>query len=464
MATTSAPDDGSATMAVKPRDVEEPIAPGTSALLRGGGPLARYLTAYGIAGIVLFATYGGLLSIILPLQVQIIVGTRLIQGYFPGFDMSTVAPAVQAQMTSATASSIGVVTSISSLFTLFAQPIIGAVSDRFRNRFGRRSVWIVTGAVFGALLMIGLELSATVAAVAVSWVLVQVTLNIMQAPLTTTVADRIPTDRRGVVSAIAGLGMMIGATGGVLAAGTLVESMGLKAYYVFGVAVVVGAVFFVVMAPDRSSKDLVVAPFSQRAFWAGFLTPIRDHDYRWAWLARLAIMLGYQGIGTFNLYLLQFYISEPMTAAAATKVVPILSILGLPGMLISMMVSGRLSDKLGRRKPFVLWASIGVALCLAVPLLAPTLTSMYIYSVLVGFAFGSYMAVDTALFIDVLPDPSAAGRDLGVANIATNLGQAGSPAAIGLLAGAFGYTSAWVWGIVWAVVAGIAILPIRRIR
>jgi hypothetical protein len=46
---------------------------------------------------------------------------------------------------------------------------------------------------------------------------------------------------------------------------------------------------------------------------------------------------------------------------------------------------------------------------------------------LAALAFGIDGHIDQALFIDVLPDENAAGRDLGVANIATNLGQALGP-------------------------------------
>ncbi len=80
-------------------------------------------------------------------------------------------------------------------------------------------------------------------------------------------------------------------------------------------------------------------------------------------------------------------------------------------------------DQPGRRKPFVIVASVLMAVSMAIPLISPTLIALFIQTVLAALAFGIDGHVDQALFIDVLPDENAAGRDLGVANIATNLGR-----------------------------------------
>lgn len=84
-------------------------------------------------------------------------------------------------------------------------------------------------------------------------------------------------------------------------------------------------------------------------------------------------------------------------------------------------------DQPGRRKPVVIVASVLMAISMAIPLLSPTLIALFIQTVLAALAFGIDGHIDQALFIDVLPDENAAGRDLGVANIATNLGQALGP-------------------------------------
>jgi MFS family permease len=85
-----------------------------------------------------------------------------------------------------------------------------------------------------------------------------------------------------------------------------------------------------------------------------------------------------------------------------------------------------------------------------------------------GLAFGIYSAVDTALVVDVLPDPDRPGKDLGVMNMANSLPQSLAPAlALTLLeigGGSDNYPALrWGAGIIAAVGAAV-IIPIRGVR
>ena len=85
--------------------------------------------------------------------------------------------------------------------------------------------------------------------------------------------------------------------------------------------------------------------------------------------------------------------------------------------------------------------------------------------VLAGIAFGIYLPVDQALFIDVLPDKGAAGRDLGVAALGSNLGQALGPVFAGqLIALTGGYHVVWVMALILTAAAGLAIFRVRDAR
>ena len=100
-----------------------------------------------------------------------------------------------------------------------------------------------------------------------------------------------------------------------------------------------------------------------------------------------------------------------------------------------------------------------------VPLVSPTLPAIFIQAILTGFAFGAYLPIDQALFVDVLPDPDSAGRDLGLAAMATNLGQSLAPFLAGqvfMLTG--GYHFVWVSASVLVILAALAILPVKKVR
>lgn len=461
--------------------VEEPTRPGTSMKYLGGAPFRNYLIAYSIAGMFLFMCYAAIPGILLPNQIQ----TIEFQHYFAGMDVTpqilqqladgtytgadiTKLTSLYHQYDSARAGALSLVSAIGSLFTLFAQPIVGVISDRWKSRWGRRSFWICFGGFSGALLMIGLRYSTTILLITMFWVVAQVALNFMQAPLATTVADRTPQNRLGIVSAIAGLGLMVGGTGGAIIAGNAFNTMGLDAYYIFAVLVSFGAAVFVLLAKDRSSLELEVPSFSVKDFLLGFTIALRDRDYRWVWLARFLFFLGYTSTTVFALYVLQAYVQPALTQAQANAIAPMLSLAALPGMLVSMLIAGRLSDKMGRRKPFVIYATFACSLFLLLPILWPTVPSLITQSVLMGFAVGAFMTVDTALFIDVLADPEAAGRDLGVANVATNIGQMLAPVIAGQIVahivGAQGYRMIYVFAIVCLLLAAFFIYPVKKVK
>ena len=477
MSTTAAPDPM----------LEEPERPGTSAKYLGGRLFYQYIVAFILASVFLYACYAAMAGILLPNSVQ----TIEFQHYFANTgvqdvnavqELTNLKQAVDAGTATATAeqqhlldllgqyeaaraTSISLMMMIGSFFTLFAQPIVGVISDRWRSPFGRRAFWIVAGAIGGAVFMVGLRYSSTVALLTVFWTVGQVSLNFMQAPLSTTVADRVPENRVGMVSGLSGVGMMAGFTGGSVVAGLLFNVLGLDTYFVFALAVVIGSLLFVTFAKDRSSKDLEVEPFDWVGFFKGYAIPLRDHDFRWTWIARFFMFFGYTAISNFVLYILQSHIQPALSASEANETFAGLSSAALPGQLIMMLIAGRLSDMVGRRKPFVIGSSAFIAAILLIPLLVPTLPAFYVFYILLAASYGMYMAVDVALFIDVLPDKEAAGRDLGVANVASNIGQMLAPVAAGqIVALTAGYSALFIMSIVAVAVSAAAIIPVRKVK
>ena len=111
------------------------------------------------------------------------------------------------------------VTTVAFIANIFAQPVAGALSDATRSRFGRRTPWMVGGALLTSGFLLGLPLAQSVLAVALVWLVVQVGVNALQAAATAIVPDRYPAARRGDVSAMIGVGITIGNAVGVIVAG-----------------------------------------------------------------------------------------------------------------------------------------------------------------------------------------------------------------------------------------------------
>ncbi|MGV2984339.1 MFS transporter [Microbacterium sp. AGC85] len=465
--------------------VTEPNVKGTSAIYTQKRPFRSYLLWYVLAALPVFALWGAMLGIVLPNHVQAIEFAT----WFTGADANTnlvelqtlkaqidagaaTATAEQsrllelyAQFEAARAQNLSIVAAVGVFVTMFVQPITGVLSDRTRSRFGRRAPWMALGAAAGALALVGLRYSTSIALIILMWALVQVLFNMVQGPLTATVADRVPERSIGTASTFSGLAGMVGAVLGSVAAGTLYGLVQLNIYIVFAVVILVFVAVFILFAPDRSSKDLEVEPINFGRFFASFLIPLRDADYRWVWIGKVVMMCGYSISTAFSFFMLQSYVKPALSAAEATALAPVIGLVGIPGTILAIAVVGKWSDKIGRRKPFVFWSSILLGLSLLIPFFSPTVPALIIQGVIAGTAFGAYMVVDQALFIDVIKDKRTAGRDLGMSALGGNLGQALGPVLAGqLVAIAGGYGIVWLVAAPIVLIAAIVILPVKRVK
>jgi MFS family permease len=397
------------------------------------------LTSLLVSNLVLFSLYAGVIAVLLPQHVAVIDPAGKV-------------------------GALALVTSISALATLFAQPIVGAFSDRTRSRLGRRGPWIVLGGVGGGLCTIALQFSTGILTLTALWVLTQVLLNALQGPTTAIIADRVDAGSRGLASAFQGVGVAVGAAAGITFAGRQVANLGLG-YTTFGVAVIVMTVVFVLVNPGRSSAGDEHPPFRWGPFLRGFwVSPRRHPDYAWAFGGRFFMILGFQAVQNYKLYILTDHIG--MTTAEAGALYGVTSVVSSLMMVIGTVVFGKLSDALGRRKVFVFVATIVMAAGIAVPLAVPTAGAMIVYAAISGLGAGAYLAVDLALMIEVLPSEGDMARDLGVLNVASNLPQTLTPVIAAGLLGVFGgaYAALFVWGICAAVLSALFVLPIRSVR
>jgi MFS family permease len=343
---------------------------------------------------------------------------------------------------------------------MLAQPIAGQISDRTHSRFGRRAPWIFLGALAGGLALVGLAFADSLVGVAIAWSLVQLSYNFAQGPLSAIMPDRVPQARRGTFAALSGIGLMVGAIGGQVVGSLFFNSIA-AGYITFAVFALVILTLFIVFNPDYSSSNLKKEPFSLgdflRTFW---VNPIKHPDFFWAFTGRLLLYTGYFSVTGYQLFILTDYIgiTEPQT------VIPLIGLLSLAGILISTIISGPLSDKLGRRKPFVFGSSLVLGLAMLLPWIVPTLESWMIMTFIAGLGFGMFQAVDTALMSQVLPSAKSFAKDLGVVNIAATLPQTLAPAVSGAIVLTFGFAGLFPVGIVLSILGAFAVWPIKATR
>jgi MFS family permease len=320
------------------------------------------------------------------------------------------------------------VTGLGALAAIVANPVAGALSDRTGARLGgrhlgRRHLWTVAGAVLGAIALLLLARQRTLLGVALGWVAAQVCLNAMLATLTAAVPDRVPVTQRAAVSGWVGIPQALGLVLGVILVTAVVGGTA-NGYAAIALTVLVLALPFAVFTPDDplppGHRPTARLGAVLRAMW---VSPRRHPDFAWAWGTRFLVQLG-NALGT--LYLLYFLTDAVKLEDPDTGLLYMI-LLYTVGMISTAMLGGWLSDRLGRRKIFVVWS--GVLITIAATLLAiwPTWTISLVAALLFGAGYGVYLAVDTALITQVLPSEGDRARDLGVVNIASAAPQALGP-------------------------------------
>lgn len=466
--------------------VIEPAVPGTSVTYSGtGAPWRRYFIGAAILSTAYAVLWTGAGMLLIPFHVQELLSSVWFTGADANIDLAALAnlraavadgsvvPDAEQQRLlgllggyeADRARGLSWVTSLSALAVMVVGPLLGSLGDRTRTRWGRRTPWIIGGAVVGAGFLVGLRLATSIAVVAVLWTLARVAYSASGGAVSTTIVDRVPLSKRGLASSLNGLGGYVGGIVGVAGLGLALAAAGLDLYLVLAVVVFVAAGLFALLAPDRSSLELVPPPRPAGNRLAAFWSAFADHDFRWVWIGRALMILGQTASTTFILYILQGYIVPALSVSEAARITPLLGAAALPGTIVAMLLAGRLSDRIGRRKPIVLVTGLLFAASLAVPLVWPTLWAMFVHSVVSGIAFGSWMTVQGALTMDVLPDPANAGRDLGVATIAQGLGNAVAPlVAAQVVAFTGGYRMVWAFALVAVLLSALSLIPLRRVR
>lgn len=364
------------------------------------------------------------------------------------------------------ANNLALMFAVTSVFSTLTTPIAGALSDRTRTRWGRRSPWIAIASLIGSLCLFGVSWMTSFWSLMVLWVMATVAYNSMQPAMTTVIADRFPPETRGVVSGVVGAGMTAGLTAGTVVAGYLAGARVL-AYGLFAVAIAVSCLAFVLINREASSADAPVRHFSWKAFAASFwISPKKHPDFAWAFAGRFTIYMGYQAVAAYLLYILRDYIG--LSDAASNIAIANLAILTLVCLIVSSLASGFLSDRLQRRKPFVVASSLIMGCAMVAPLVLPTMTGMWIYAGAIGVGYGMFMSIDMALMTQVLPKSAVGdeGKDLGVLTTAVNIPQIISPVMAAVLLHLFdnNYAAIFIAAIIFVFSSAFLVAPIKAVR
>jgi MFS family permease len=360
---------------------------------------------------------------------------------------------------------LALVTGAGAAVSLVANPLFGAFSDRTTSRLGRRVPWVLFGAILGAAALIALAGAPNVAVMTILWCLVQAGCNGAYAAITAAIPDRVPVPQRGAVGGLAAMGQTVGILIGAVIAAVVSGNFALG-YLVCAAALVAGVALYFFKSDDVTLPAKARPPFSLAVFARGFwISPLLYPDFAWAWLTRLLVNIGNHMV---TLYLL-FFLTDAVHLKATQGIEPAFGVLILTGLyavmvIITSVIGGPLSDRMGKRKPLVIASSVIIAVASLILAFAPTWAGALIGASVLGIGFGAYLAVDFALITQVLPNALDRGKDLGVINIANSLPQVLAP----LIAFPFvtlwgGYVSLYVAAAVIGLLGAVFVVKIKGV-
>ena len=360
--------------------------------------------------------------------------------------------------------SLALVAGVGALLAMVGNPFFGKMSDRTWSRLGMRRPWMVIGLAGGSLGILVVALAPSIAVVLVGWCLAQLFFNALLAAMVAVLPDQVPTTQRGLVAGVLGVCTPIASVSGTF----LVKLFTGSQLAMFMAPCAIGGFFILLFAVTLKDRRLAKADkptWSMREFASTFyVNPRRNPDFAWAFASRFMFVLAYAFLVTYQAYYLLAKIGS--TKAEVPQQIFLGTLVQSAVVVAASLIGGKLSDRTGRRKIFVLTASVVYGAAMFVIAVASNFNGFLVGMAIGGLGFGIYVAVDLALVVDVLPDKDNAAKDLGVFNMAGalpfSIAPGIAPAILAVGSGSYGVLYA-VAGVC-AIIGAVAILPVKRVR
>src|SRR4051794_22034709 len=254
------------------------------------------------------------------------------------------------------ATSLSLVAATGSLVALVANPLFGRFSDRTTSRWGMRRPWMMVGLAGGSFGILVVALASGVWVVLIGWCLAQLFFNAMLAAMVAVLPDQVPIEQRGTVAGVLGVCLPIASVGGTY----VVKAFTGHELAMFLAPCAIGGFFIVLFALYLDDRRLAPAdkpPWSLRQLLGTYyVSPRRHPDFAWAFASRFMFILAYAFLVTYQAYYLLDHLGSSEDEVPQQIFLGTLAQAAV--VLVASVVGGRLSDRTGRRKPFVAGAAV----------------------------------------------------------------------------------------------------------
>ncbi|MGW9111724.1 MFS transporter [Microbacterium sp. NPDC055683] len=324
------------------------------------------------------------------------------------------------------AGSFALVSAAGAAAALVSNPVFGALSDHSTSRWGQRRPFILLGVLFGAIAVVAIGFAPSVLMVAVGWAAAQCAFNAALAAIVSVLPERVPTRLRGRVSGFMGVTGQVGVVAGTF----FIQVVGTDGAGMFLWPTVIGVLlvlpFALTLREARRNRDEVEPVRLRTVVGALWINPLTHRDFGFAWAGRFLSWISLYLLTTYKTYFLIDHLGY--TTESVAPVLTLAMFILAIAVVVSSIAGGWLSDRVRRRKPFVIAASLLFAVAMIVVATSTSVEMFLIGIAIAGLGNGLYLGVDYALIAEILPDgEKAAGKGMGVFNLSSTIPQTVAP-------------------------------------
>ncbi|AEI10440.1 major facilitator superfamily permease [Corynebacterium resistens DSM 45100] len=364
--------------------------------------------------------------------------------------------------------------------------VTGLLSDRTRSKWGRRMPWVLAGSTLCSLCLVYAPTAPNFLLLVIMWGVFQVSMAFVTNNLLTIGPDVAPPSQYGTISGVLGASYTLGLVAGTV----LASSLNIKsAYWAIAFVLIVttvqmrfGSALRVILHAERQAFephdvfDLTPAEFrlshptedtalsadpsttgsptaahsltvthspsvdSPSADSPSAHSPSADspssadarsyRDYWWIFGSRFVIHLG----NFTALFYLLFYLADHLKVSDPNGGVMMLTIIFAGCTVATSIISGSLSDRMGKRKIFVILSASAIAVATLLMAFAQNMITVIIAAIILGLAWGVFSSVDQALINEALPSEKNRSRDISIMTLTVGISNmiAGGVAALAL--------------------------------
>lgn len=345
--------------------------------------------------------------------------------------------------------------------------VAGYLSDRTRSRFGKRTPWLVGGAFFFMVSMILASFAHHIPFLLFSWMLGQVALNFIVAPMVAWL-DLAPEDGRATASgAYGGLGMALGNNGFTIFAAMFLGQVRLG-FIIFGVITFVGTLIAaaIVGEPGNLDEESTTSVKKEKSSLKDSLKIFPSwkvgRDYYLALIGKL-----FQGVGNFAItgYLL-FIMTDFLgkSTGSTQQSIQLINTIMLVFGIAMGFVAGPLADKFKILKLPVALSTISLGIGALSMFFLQNDVGIVIYGFAAGLGMGVWNSLDNLLNLEVIPDKERVAFFLGVYNLGNTVTQAIAPVLAAFVISQFSFSAIFIVSFLFSMIGGLSILSIKTVK